>query len=296
MSTPCRRNFHSKVKDLVTRTWDWNLVTSILPNAVVSKICAELPHKVILARKVSTNSNFTTKSAYTMTSNYDGPKDHVWKLIWKIQAPERVKMFVWLATQNKLPTRERYSKWQKSFANCELYNHKFYNHPAENTLHILRDCNYATRIWKRLINPAKATIFYLSALKDCILLESDSKTMIDGLSGSGVRKAETASLSDALLLELQTNCTFQTAHVWREATVSVDWLANHSQGLGMNMEIFRSPPQGILSLLVEDYSGIFRPRYVNSRFFFWAFAPFYNNNKNPLIFILVILFLIQIYH
>lgn len=96
-----------------------------------------------------------------------------------------------------------------------------------------------------------------------IVLESDSKVMVDSLDQKGTRKAETASSSNALISELRSNCTLRAVHVWREANSVVDWLATQSLKIGMDPEIYSEPPPGISSILYADYHGAFRPRSIN---------------------------------
>lgn len=43
------------------------------------------------------------------------------------------------------------------------------------TLHILRDCNYANNIWKKLINPSKVANFYSSCLRDWMRMNLTGK-------------------------------------------------------------------------------------------------------------------------
>lgn len=48
-------------------------------------------------------TNFSLKSAYNaIADDKNGPKSHLFKLIWKWKGPQRMKTFLWLAAHDAL--------------------------------------------------------------------------------------------------------------------------------------------------------------------------------------------------
>ncbi|KAK1311507.1 putative ribonuclease H protein [Acorus calamus] len=66
--------------------------------------------------------------------------------IWKIKMPSKIKIFLWLALQNRLLTKMYRAKWRPTDPmNCELCQAK-----PETTEHLLLRCPWATRLWREL--------------------------------------------------------------------------------------------------------------------------------------------------
>ena len=63
------------------------------------------------------NGIFSVKSAYHMLERPNENLAHpCYKLLWKWQGAERIRTFMWLAFQNKLPTNTWRSKWSSTSA------------------------------------------------------------------------------------------------------------------------------------------------------------------------------------
>ncbi|KAK9018572.1 hypothetical protein V6N11_001543 [Hibiscus sabdariffa] len=100
-----------------TGQWDWNRMSSVLPELVLRKIATIRPPNNMLGSDVQgwrweQNWCFTTKSTYEALSNYEVPSfDFKWLNIWHLQVPQRVKVFVWLAVHDRLLTNaERFRR------------------------------------------------------------------------------------------------------------------------------------------------------------------------------------------
>ncbi|KAH9696776.1 putative reverse transcriptase/RNA-dependent DNA polymerase [Citrus sinensis] len=68
-----------------------------------------------------------------------------WSIIWKLSLPEKIKIFVWKATKNLLPTAENLCKRGiVQEAHCKRCGNK-----VENILHVLVTCKAAKKVWQR---------------------------------------------------------------------------------------------------------------------------------------------------
>ncbi|GAV64441.1 zf-RVT domain-containing protein [Cephalotus follicularis] len=79
--------------------------------------------------------NFENRSTY-----------NVFKSLWSLDVPPRIKTFLWLAVLNSLPMRS-------VLKNCSIIDNDMCpgcNSHSETVLHILRDCLYSKRIWKQV--------------------------------------------------------------------------------------------------------------------------------------------------
>lgn len=90
---------------------------------------------------------FTVKSAYGALKNEMEQPDQVWGRIWKMQIPERCKMFIWLAIHKRLLTNvSRCKRGLATEPRCTICNRE-----SETLLHVLRDCPITTELWKHLV-------------------------------------------------------------------------------------------------------------------------------------------------
>jgi hypothetical protein len=95
--------------------------------------------------KFTNHGEYTTSSAYKMqflgsiNANYDA-------IIWKPWAPNKCKIFAWLAIQNRVWTAGRLTTrgWPNNTF-CPLCRHT-----RETVFHLLVDCRYSRRIWENL--------------------------------------------------------------------------------------------------------------------------------------------------
>lgn len=118
----------SDLIDIDRRGWDAAKVRSILmlhkAEIVLGiPISYRLPDDSVIWAG-TTNGNFTVKSAYWVAQNclkegssrsatgccsYNTKMKAIWKMVWNLKCPSKIKCFIWRAYKNILPTRNRLS-------------------------------------------------------------------------------------------------------------------------------------------------------------------------------------------
>ena len=96
---------------------------------------------------------YLVKTAYHMLANEvinsspsssGGAVGNVWKQIWKIRTPQRIKHFIWSAIKDSLPTKENLARREiPVYEICSLYEEH-----QELILHVLWLCNHVKAVWK----------------------------------------------------------------------------------------------------------------------------------------------------
>ncbi|KAA3479950.1 reverse transcriptase [Gossypium australe] len=91
--------------------------------------------RVIWARSVS--GIFSVRSAYwALKEETWHSQEEYWNLPWKYNGPQRVRMFLWLAFRQRLPTNSERTRRGISHSNsCTICGHDL-----EDLVHVLRDC------------------------------------------------------------------------------------------------------------------------------------------------------------
>ncbi|KAK4264615.1 hypothetical protein QN277_025768 [Acacia crassicarpa] len=129
---------------VVAGVWDIHSLSSIISSAGIRRVVAVLPPRPDaepdgLVWGASSDGLFSIKSAYFLIEpNLHSLWDKLYKDIWKWGGAERIRVFMWKASLNKLPTNLWRSSWLHSSALCGACNTEI-----EDILHILRDCGYA---------------------------------------------------------------------------------------------------------------------------------------------------------
>ena len=89
---------------------------------------------------------FSVKAAYKEIVSQNGPNPATaleWSLLWKLKAPERIKMFLWRVGTNTLPTRDNLmQRMEVDNPNCLLCNTQ-----AESPCHLFLQCPIAKALW-----------------------------------------------------------------------------------------------------------------------------------------------------
>ncbi|CAN1853551.1 Putative ribonuclease H protein At1g65750 [Linum perenne] len=132
--------------------WDIEKLMNMLPADQVSVVIGMSPPREESgedqwAWSGEPNGKFSIKSAYWLLYNQDNSTDHdCWKLCWKWKGPNRIRHFLWLAMQEKLLNNsERFKRHMTSTAACEHCLHT-----SESVVHVLRDCTFATEVWRSI--------------------------------------------------------------------------------------------------------------------------------------------------
>jgi ribonuclease HI len=94
-------------------------------------------------------------------------------------------------------------------------------------------------------------------------VESDSKTLIDMITGKVKINGNPPTLIHRIQDLLKLNWQVHFNHIWREGNRSADWLANFSFSLdSFNTHVMETPPSEISSLLFDDFSEACMPRNI----------------------------------
>jgi hypothetical protein len=106
---------------------------------------------------------FTVSSAYGMLAKnqMDGNTTR-WRRIWKLGVIERIRVFVWQISHDRLLTKQKLARWQLGNAYCDNC------HFDETIIHALRDCPIAVHVWNHLISNKHRGNFYLTNLQEWI--------------------------------------------------------------------------------------------------------------------------------
>ncbi|KAF7812710.1 RNA-directed DNA polymerase [Senna tora] len=151
---------------------DWDM-EPFLGQDAIDKILSELPPNPVrgpdkLCWGVGGDGRFSVRKAYQSIACCAVP-DRDWKWIWKVLAPERIKLFLWQVLHQRLATNLRLCRWSDKDAHCNWCSlHE------ETTLHVLRDCYHAVKIWRDLVHPSKMTLFFSTDFNAWINLNRSS--------------------------------------------------------------------------------------------------------------------------
>lgn len=158
-----------KVGDLVLGNGSWNMsyLDNLMSKDLCLSLCSEIPpmenssdDKIVWG--LQSNGSFSVKSAYNYRIN-NSHRFPIFKLIWRLDVPERVKIFIWLLAHNRIPTRELCNTWFGGFAWCEICPSS-----VESSLHILRDCPPAIELWNSLVDFNCLDNFYALDIKNWV--------------------------------------------------------------------------------------------------------------------------------
>ncbi|CAL1407561.1 unnamed protein product [Linum trigynum] len=197
---------HAVVGDFVTSDGSWrtDLFSEILPVDIVQKILSVAVDTLsteedTLFWHTAPDGRFSTKSAYTLINQHQAdPNEKLWKTIWQLPVPERVRSFVWLVCRGRIPTNSfRFSRKIAPNPSCQRCTGA-----PESILHLLRDCPPALFFWTRHVPSARQFSFFSTGQEDWLrsnLLSTDSLE-------SGVTWA--AFFSTSIWLLWKNRCTY----------------------------------------------------------------------------------------
>ncbi|KAK8647295.1 hypothetical protein V6N13_121040 [Hibiscus sabdariffa] len=152
--------------------WDWLHFGNCLPPNLVLRIAAIKPPSVSCLDGVPAwcwdpLHAFSVRSAYRTLASCDSAReDKRWSLIASFKGSPRVRTFLWLAY------------WDRILTNCERMRRTLTNDASylscgaslEDTLHVLRDCPVAVRIWSMVVKPELLDEFFSLTLRDWLSL------------------------------------------------------------------------------------------------------------------------------
>ncbi|GLT74663.1 hypothetical protein SLA2020_464490 [Shorea laevis] len=152
---------HMRVSEAIKEGQQWNheLLHYLLPPPQVEEILAiPLSSEDCLQDKIIWKANaagsFSVASAYHLIQDNKPAlplQDRRWKWIWKLECPERVRMFVWLLLRNRVMTNSvRYERHLTDSTLCPRCGSS-----QESSIHLLRDCYYARQVWELMVGPSR---------------------------------------------------------------------------------------------------------------------------------------------
>lgn len=99
------------------------------------------------------SGEFTSSSAYHMMHD-KGVVCHFYRILWKIKAPSKVRVFIWLLVRNKILTQQVLAKRGiHAVPHCVLCNQDI----LEDRNHIFWICTFARQFW-RALSPQLGTL------------------------------------------------------------------------------------------------------------------------------------------
>lgn len=143
------------VRDFVDRNGNWQLerVRDVLPSQVIDQIFLLCPPREITAEdvvawKCTPDGVFTVKSAYdAITGPPDNSNQQLFNLVWRWGGQERIKIVLWrLLCEALLTNQQRFRRGMAPNAKCPICNFD-----VECSLHALRDCSTAKKVWESII-------------------------------------------------------------------------------------------------------------------------------------------------
>lgn len=162
-------NPHASVSDFVKEDGTWNTSTwyGVLPSWVIRSLATvRAPQGIDQDRFVwrqATDGNFSICAAYNWLSNRQQHPEggSLWRQVWKLKVPEKVKTFMWQVFHERLPTNSLRAKRGVS----ESEECPFECHSEETTIHILRDCEIARHVWPTFVDTNARFSFFGSNLQ-----------------------------------------------------------------------------------------------------------------------------------
>ena len=140
-----------------TKIWNWEVLqNSFYPweaEAIWNIYVSEMCNTDCLVWPKTANGCCLVKSAYQMLatkvinkapSSSNGEDSKVWRSIWKIRAPPKVRHFMWRAARDPLPLKQNLARWKIALdETCSLCDKQ-----QESVMHVLWVCDQAKDVWK----------------------------------------------------------------------------------------------------------------------------------------------------
>lgn len=128
--------------------WNWDEFSHHLPPNVLNAIAAiEIVNDGSGDNFIwneSSNGCFSIRSALQIIRrNENEVEDVIWKKVWKVEASERIRNFLWLVAHDSiiLSNVNRVRRHLSDSAMCDICGES-----DESTLHIIRDCVKARKV------------------------------------------------------------------------------------------------------------------------------------------------------
>ncbi|XP_039066094.1 uncharacterized protein LOC120211665 [Hibiscus syriacus] len=170
--------------------WDIEALSQVLIPAAIPHVISVLPpdrndKPDTLIWRWTPELSFTIKSAYTflMEGNWN-EKSSISKVIWSITAPQRVRMFTWLAYKEKIMTD--YERGRRLLTNN--YSCPTCGAATETVIHVLRDCPPSRHMWLHIVPQSACSSFFGTDLHSWITQNIHTRSFIVVIVGPNAMK------------------------------------------------------------------------------------------------------------
>ena len=140
-----------------TKIWNWEVLqNSFYPweaEAIRNIYVSEMCNTDCLVWPKTADGCYSVKFTYQMLatevineepSSSNGEDSKVWRSIWKIRAPPKVRHFMWRAARDSLPSKQNLARRKIALdKTCLLCDEQ-----QESIMHVLRVCDQAKAVWK----------------------------------------------------------------------------------------------------------------------------------------------------
>lgn len=136
----------------VNSKWKLDVLQEVLPAKMYNRLLAyPAPESsmgpVVVFWSGEIFGKFSVSSVYLHLRNAPSLSHfELWRTIWRLEVPERVRSFAWQLMHGKLPTRVYCSIWSGESSDC-------YHcvGVAESISHVLRNCPLVVSVWRTLV-------------------------------------------------------------------------------------------------------------------------------------------------
>ncbi|KAL6141307.1 hypothetical protein ACLB2K_059597 [Fragaria x ananassa] len=122
----------------------------------------------------TSNGNFSLKSAYNLNFDLSNATSLLWKALWKLKTPPKLKTFYWSLLHKKLLTNvQRVRRNFTADKSCPIYNNA-----DETLLHLFRDCPRSSAIWNEFLSPGPILNFFTQNQDNWIAAQVHCRSVI----------------------------------------------------------------------------------------------------------------------
>ncbi|KAL4271776.1 hypothetical protein GQ457_13G010260 [Hibiscus cannabinus] len=148
--------------------WDWRQLEGLFPRESLERIVSVQPPHSDGGEdqpfwRWESNGQFSARSAYGyLSSDTTSGIDRVWRQIWKLKVPYRVRMFAWLALHERLLTNvERVRRHMTTSEHCEICGSN-----SEDIDHVLCQCTAAKEVWLKIVSTTGRDRFFRVSFRE----------------------------------------------------------------------------------------------------------------------------------
>ncbi|CAN1812312.1 Putative ribonuclease H protein At1g65750 [Linum perenne] len=233
---------HSVVDFCLNGSWNLRELCRHLPENLVLQVFGMSPPREgagagSMVWGLESNGRFSVKTAYYMLREIEkADNDSYWRSIWRWEELNKVRHFLWLVSHNKLMTNVECARRRlNDDSSCSVCGSQ-----TEDLNHVFRSCPRAVQVWNRVLPEAVST--------------DQGNQNFNSWWTSGITNAE--------LLVREWEITIN--HIYREANMATDFLANAGHELELGTTIFSVPCIKLLDWFRYDLVGICLPRRFNN--------------------------------